>query len=343
LDPSDRVDVSVLTPVLDEEHYIRAAVADMQAQRFEGTFELIFIDGRSNDRTRPILEELAHTDQRIRVLDNPARRTPQGLNIGLHAARGTFVARMDAHTHYPENYLAVGVSRLERGDVAWVSGPQLATGVDTWSRRVALALSTTLGTGGAKFRHAGAAEFEVDTGFTGVWRRTTLEEYSGWDERWPVDQDYELAARIRRDGGTIMCVPEMAAAYIPRNSLKRLARQYWRYGFYRVKTSLVHPDSMRPSHMLPPGLAVTLLASVAPPRVLRAPARIGLLIYMGALLVDSAGAARRAKATDAACLPAVFATMHLSAGFGFLWACLRLGPPLRAIASVVARLLRLGR
>lgn len=339
----DHVDVSVLTPVLDEERYIRAAVADMQAQRFDGAVELIFIDGRSQDRTRAILEELQEGDPRIRILDNPARSTPQGLNVGLRAARGDYVSRMDAHTHYPEDYLAAGVRRLERGDVAWVSGPQLATGVDTWSRRVALALSTTLGTGGAKFRHAGAAEFEVDTGFTGVWRRTTLEAYGGWDERWPVDQDYELAARIRADGGTIMCIPEMAAAYIPRNSLKRLARQYWRYGFYRVKTSLVHPQSMRPSHVLPPGLALAALASVTPLRLLRLPARAGLLLYAAVLAVVSVGAARRAKPTDAATLPAVFAAMHLSAGLGFLWACVRLGPPLRAVASVARRLARTGR
>ena len=47
------------------------------------------------------------------------------LNIGLENARGEFVARMDAHTLYPPDYLARGVERLRRGDVAWVSGPQL--------------------------------------------------------------------------------------------------------------------------------------------------------------------------------------------------------------------------
>src|ERR1700741_3942591 len=184
-DPA-QIDVSVLVPVLDEERYIRAAVADMQAQRFDGEIELIFVDGRSEDDTKAILEQLARDDPRIRVLDNPARFTPNGLNVGLRAARGRFVARMDAHTHYPPEYLAAGVERLERGGTAWVSGPQLATGTDTWSRRVALALSTRLGTGGAAFRLAMEEEIEVDTGFTGVWRCETLERYGGWDEDWPV-------------------------------------------------------------------------------------------------------------------------------------------------------------
>ena len=46
-----RVDVSVLTPVLNEEHYIREAAEMMLAQRFDGTIEFLFIDGASEDRT----------------------------------------------------------------------------------------------------------------------------------------------------------------------------------------------------------------------------------------------------------------------------------------------------
>ena len=133
----------------------------------------------------------------------------------------------------------------------------MAEGEGRWSRRVALALTTRLGTGGASFRHAADAEFEVDSGFTGLWWRETLERHGGWDEEWLNDQDFELAARIRKAGGTIVCVPAMAAGYIPRDGLGALARQYHRYGFYRVKTSLRHPESLRRSHVLAPGLVLT--------------------------------------------------------------------------------------
>src|SRR3954470_18977963 len=106
------VDVSVLTPVLDEEQHIRDTVASMRRQRFDGEIEFLFMDGRSTDRTRAILEELAVEDPRIRVLDNPARHTAGGLNLGLRAARGEYVARIDAHTRYPAHYLSRGIERL---------------------------------------------------------------------------------------------------------------------------------------------------------------------------------------------------------------------------------------
>jgi succinoglycan biosynthesis protein ExoA len=333
---SDRVDVSVLTPVLNEEAHIRDAAEAMLAQRFDGEVEFIFVDGRSEDRTVPILRELADRDVRVRVLDNPRRSTPVALNLGLDAARGEFVARMDAHTHYPPDYLARGVERLRRGDVAHVSGPQLPRGVGVWSRRVALALRSRLGTGEAHFRHPSEVEFEVDSGFTGVWRRSTLEEQGGWDEDWHNDQDSELAARIREQGGRIVCLPEMAAEYIPRDSLGALARQYWRYGFYRAKTSGRHPESMRRSHVLPPGLVVALLSAVVLPGPLTRLPRLAAGLYALVLVAAGAGEARPGQRGDAAALPLVLATMHVAWGLGFLAGSLRFGPPLAALMRLAA-------
>jgi succinoglycan biosynthesis protein ExoA len=334
---SNGVDVSVLIPVLDEEAHIRDTVAAMQAQRFEGTIEFLFMDGRSTDRTRSILEQLAADDLRIRVIDNPARRTPNALNIGLRHARGRYVARMDAHTYYPPEYLGKGVTRLRRGDVDWVSGPQLPRGTSGWSRRVELALSSWLGVGGSR-KWGNESEIELDTGvFAGVWERSTLERYGGWDEGWPANQDSELAARVLAAGGRIVCLPELGASYIPRDSLKGLARQYWRYGYFRAKTSRRHPHSMRRSHVLCPGLVLALCASLTGPRLVRWPARAALALYLISVLVASARQGGPGRWSDAAALPAVFVTMHIAWGAGFVAGSLRFGPPLRAIARLAGR------
>ena len=339
------VDVSVLTPVLNEEEHIREVAAKMLSQRFDGTIEFIFIDGASDDRTAEILRELAHTDPRVRILENPRRSTPISLNIGLAEAQGAFIARMDAHTLYPEDYLARGVARLRRGGASHVSGPQLARGDGTWSRRVALALETPLGRGGAQFRQSNGQEIEVDSGFTGVWPRAVLEAQGGWNEDWHNDQDFELAARIRGSGGRILCLPEMGAEYIPRNSLSSLARQYWRYGVYRVKTSRAHPESMRRSHLLAPALAGAVATAVLPlgtlKRLSRAAVALWCAVVVGMAMVEAwrADSMVELDATpgDVAALPAVFGAMHLAWGFGFLFGCVRFGPPVRALRHLLRR------
>jgi succinoglycan biosynthesis protein ExoA len=332
-DQNGGVDVTVLTPVLNEEAHIRDTVADMRTQSFDGQVEFLFIDGRSEDATRAILDELAREDSRIRVVDNPGRGIPQGLNVGLQHARGRYVARMDAHTHYPPAYLARGVERLQSGDVGWVAGAPIPAGAGRWSRRVSIALRSPLGVGRSP-KWVAEGETELDTGvFGGVWDRSTLERLEGWDEGWAVNEDSELAARYRATGMRIVGLPELAARYIPRDSLGGLGRQYARYGFYRAKTARRHPDSMRRSQWLPPAMVVTVAVAVVGPRALGSLARVGVGVYAAALLAGSARAADAAPA-DRAALPLVFATMHASWGAGFLAGAARFGPPLAALGRI---------
>lgn len=326
--------LTVLVPVLDELPGIHEVVAALEAQSFDGPLEFLLLDGGSTDGTREVLEELAQRDPRFRVLDNAARHIPAALNLGLRHARGELVARMDAHTLYPPDYLACGAARLRRGDAAWVTGPALADGEGTWSRRVALALTTWMGIGGATFRRPAQEEIETDTGFTGVMRRATLEALGGWDELSLVNEDAELAARVRAAGGRILCLPQMAGRYVPRDSLPALAKQYFRYGRYRARTSRLHPESMRPSHVLAPGIVLAACSAVVAPAPLARPARGLLAAYGLAVLAASGRAAGDGRTRDAAALPVVFATMHGSWGAGFLAGCARFGPPFAALARV---------
>jgi succinoglycan biosynthesis protein ExoA len=327
--------ISVVVPVLNEARQIRDVLASMSAQEFDEPVEFLLIDGGSDDGTRELIAEHSVGDPRFRLLDNSARRTPQALNIGLAAARGEFVARMDAHAFYPPGYLASGVERLRRNDVAWASGPALPRGVGTWGSAIAAALGSPLGVGGSGFRVLRAAETEVDTGFVGILRASTLRGLGGWDEGWPVNQDAELAARVRAASGRIVCLPEMAASVVPRDSPTALARQYWRYGLYRVKTARRHPRSLRPSHLLPPALLIVLGLAAAGPASLRRPARAAATAYATALGAESVGRNSDDLAVMAR-VPAVLAIMHLSWGAGFLAGSVRFGPPLRA-AGISAR------
>lgn len=329
------VRVSVLVPIRDEAAALDSVLTAMLAQRVPGGLEFLFVDGRSTDGTRERLATLAGEDSRVRLLDNPARTTASGLNLGLRHARGVIVARMDAHALYPPHYLARGAERLGQGDVDHVSGPAHAEGRGGWSRRIALALSTRLGTGGAVFRRRIHREVEVDTGFTGLWLRTTLHEHGGWNEDAIGDEDFELAARLRAAGGRLVCLPELAARYLVRDTLRALAHQYAAYGYARVRTSLGQPQSMRRSHVLPPALVACLATALAGPRPLRRPARAGAGAYALALTLASAGVMGRARGSDAALLPVVFATMHVAYGCGFLAGCVRLGAPWRALLGLI--------
>lgn len=333
---SDLPVVSVLIPVYNEQAHLGRAAAGMLGQDFEQPVEFLFIDGGSTDASRAMLDALAARDPRVRVLENPARGTTAALNIGLDAARGEIIARMDAHTYYPPRYLTIGVTRLRHGDALQVSGPQLATGAGGWSDAVALALNGMFGTGGAAYRHPRTHEYEVDSGFLGVWLKRTLTDAGGWDEEWVADEDFELAARLRKNGGTLICVPDMAASYIPRDTLTGLARQYWRYGYYRPKTARRHPESMRRSHAAPPALTLATVAAITGPRPTRLLARAALTAWLTTALTIAARArANGAPTRHAIRLPIVFATMHYTYGAAFLTGCARMGTPITALRGLL--------
>ncbi len=337
------MDCSVLVPVLNERAHIVASVAAMRRQRFPGEIEFLLIDGGSTDGTREILARLARQDPRIVVLENPRGDIPSGLNLGLAHARGRWVARMDAHSHYPVDYLALGVARLGRGDVRWVSGPQVPVGAGPVGRAQALALATPLGRGRSR-RWAGAsgcgdAEYELDSGvFCGIWERETLLAFGGWDERWPRNEDSEMAARFMAGGDRLVCLPALAARYTPRDSFAALWRQYRDNGFFRAQTARWHPETLRRSNLLPPALVLTAAAALLAPRPLRAPARATLDGY-AALLGCAACRAYRGPAgvRDSAYVPAVLAVMHAAYGAGFLRGVVRHGAPWAALAGALGR------
>jgi succinoglycan biosynthesis protein ExoA len=330
LNESSTVDVSVLVPVLNEAHTIREAAAAMCAQELDGTVEFLFADGRSSDDTRALLDQLALADPRIKVLDNPRRGTASALNVCLAAARGEYVARMDAHARYPPRYLQAGIDRLRRGDVAWVAGPQVPEPRGRVSGAVASALGTRLGRGASRRwsrGHSDGREYDLDTGvFCGVWRRDVVIAHGAWDEEWPRNQDSELAARFLGAGARIVGVPEMAAAYFPRDSIPALWRQYRGYGAYRAKTARRHPASLRRSAVLPPLLVISAAAAVAGPGFTRRPARRAMLAYAGALVAATVDAARHSGQADPL-VPLVLATMHAAHGIGFLEGSCRWGVP----------------
>jgi GT2 family glycosyltransferase len=337
------VDCSILIPILNEERYIEQSVDAMRRQQFAGTLEFVFADGGSSDRTRELLEAMARRDSRIRIFENPNRSVSSGLNVALRNARGRWIARMDAHTEYPENYVALGVARLEAGDTRWVSGPQVPRGDNPVSRAVALALGSPLGRGRSRkwgvYGRPAEEEFELDSGvFAGVWERSTLLEYCGWDERWPRNSDSEMAGRFLGRGERLICVPAMGACYVPRGTLRGLWRQYLDYGEFREKTAVRHPHTLRRSLLLAPALVLVTAMAMLAPRPFRALAQAGLAAYAASLGMAGVAAARNAQPRrDAALVPAVLAVMHYGHGAGFWRGMIRNGPPIAALAQVFGR------
>ncbi|GAB6117186.1 glycosyltransferase family 2 protein [Thermoanaerobacter brockii subsp. lactiethylicus] len=246
-------EVSILMPVLNEMGFIEQVLNDIEQQDYPlELVEVLIIDGGSEDGTKEwILKNMNKYKFNIKLLDNQNKYQSFALNIGLKNAQGDFIIRMDAHSRYERRYIYKLINHLKNNDdICNIGGPQIATGYDFWSDVISKAISSPIGVGGARFRYTSRL-IESDTVYLGAWRKKDLIEIGGWSEEWFVNEDTELNLRLKRfKKGKLITDPDIKVYYYPRNSLKKLAVQYYKFGFWRIKTFNVYPESMRMSHLL---------------------------------------------------------------------------------------------
>src|SRR5262245_41982451 len=159
--------------------------------------EILVVDGASDDGTPAVVEEIARADRRVRLLYNPARHAAPAMNIGIAAARGEVIARVDGHAIVPPEFLRRTIDSLQRRpDVDCVSGALVTIGRTQTGRAIAAAMSSSAGVGSARFRTGARQECLVDTVAFPVYRRRTLERIGPFDEELVRNQDDELNLRL---------------------------------------------------------------------------------------------------------------------------------------------------
>lgn len=319
--------VSVIVPCYNEQATIRHLLDAILAQTYPlDQLEVIIADGRSTDGTRDVITafQSEHPRLALRVVDNDKGTIPAGLNTALAAASGRFVARLDAHSMPFPEYIARCVQALEEGRGANVGGVwEVRPGAQTWiAESIAVAAAHPLGVGDAMYRLSPRAGV-VDTVPFGAFRRELIQQIGAFDESLLSNEDYEFNARIRRAGGVVWIDPAIRSVYFARGTLLELARQYWRYGYWKRQMLWRHPATLRWRQVLPPAFVLTL-AVLAGLSFWFALARLGLVAILAVYILTllSAGvyaAVTRGKSFLIFGLPLAIASMHLAWGSGFLW------------------------
>lgn len=313
-------------PCYNEQRTIRSLLNSIYHQTYpRQNLEVIIADGLSTDLTRQEILDFKHEneDMVVKVIDNPKRSIPSALNQAIEAANSDYIVRLDAHSVPAADYVARSVEALEGGlgdnvGGLWVIQP----GSNTWqARSIARAAAHPLGVGDARYRVGGRAQ-EVDTVPFGAFQRSLIERIGKFDETLLTNEDYEFNSRIRREGGKIWFDPGIKSQYIARQSLRELASQYWRYGFWKVKMLKRFPESFRWRQLA--GLFVLSFPLLALLGIWVNWAvwllLIEIVIYLLALIL--VGLQLAIKHRDLALLlgvPLAIATMHFSWGTAFIW------------------------
>jgi succinoglycan biosynthesis protein ExoA len=322
--------VSIIVPCYNEETTIQFLLDALYRQTFPRTqLEIVIADGISTDFTLQRIQEFQnnHPDLLIRVIKNDRRTIPSGVNAAIRNAQGDIIIRLDAHSMPHCDYVTKCVENLTQKYGDNVGGVwEIQPGKSGWlANSIALAASNPLGVGDARYRFTKQAG-PVDTVPFGAFRRTLIDKVGLFDESLLTNEDYEFNTRVRRAGGTVWLDPAIRTVYFARSDLAALGRQYWRYGYWKLRMLRRYPNTIRWRQALPPifvaGLIVLGLLAIFLP-IFRWLFLSILGMYLLVLILD--GLFLAIKHHDASLIigiPLSIVVMHFSWGAAFLWSLL---------------------
>jgi succinoglycan biosynthesis protein ExoA len=328
--------VSVIIPCYNEEKYIAKVLENLADQYDHDRYELVIIDGMSEDGTRSEIEKFCEQRPDINVLlvENPARNIPTALNLGIAAAAGDIIARMDAHAVASTGYIRRCVEVLRESQPAIVGAPCIVCpGNDTlMARGISRAVSHPFGIGDAKYRlqTGNSLQEPVDTVAFACFRKSLWQKLGGYNEALLTNEDYDFNYRTRAGGGQVLLDRVEHCDYFARTSLRDLAVQYLRYGGWKARMVRLHPSSIKLRHLVAPVFVLSLLL-LAVAGIWFRPAWWLLLVelatYFLCALTFGWRISRESKGGIAlmTLMPIIFLTIHLTWGASFLLGLVR--PP----------------
>jgi succinoglycan biosynthesis protein ExoA len=319
-DPS----VTVIVPCRNERTFIEPCLRSLLDQHdLPAQYEILVVDGMSDDGTREVLARLASEDPRVRVLDNPRRIAASALNIGISASSSDVIIRVDGHARVAADFVRASIQLLADHPEAWiVGGPIAHRGRTPFARGAALAMSSWFGVGGARHRREDYQGYAETVVFPAI-RRRVFATVGLFDEGLVRNQDDEFAFRVTEAGGRIFISPTVRHEYYVRERAGALFRQYLQYGYWKVHSMRKHGKIAAPRHLVPVALVVAAPVSVVGGLLAPSPAAELLVAPMAAyaalaMAFFTATATRTRDPRIAALATLAAATMHVAYGLGTL-------------------------
>ncbi|MBP5609490.1 MAG: glycosyltransferase family 2 protein [Lachnospiraceae bacterium] len=112
--------VSIVMPVHNAGAVLEETVRSVLDQSF-GDYELIMVEDNSSDESLSLMERLAKEDERIRVLvNNGEHGAAHARNLGIKAARGRYLAYLDADDIWKKDKLSKTLRLMRKHGASFV-------------------------------------------------------------------------------------------------------------------------------------------------------------------------------------------------------------------------------
>ncbi len=250
-------------PVFNEAIFIKNAIDSILFQNtLKEKYEVLIADGMSTDGTREIIKSYQNNNENIFLLNNPNRIVSTGFNIALTQSRGDVIIRLDGHAAFAPKYFEKCIKVLYNREIFCSGGIIVYKSRGIIGNSIRIAQSSKFGVGGVTFRSKNSKANFVDTLAFGAYKRKIFEFIGGYDEDLIKNQDDEFNFRMNQKGYKIWLDPAIKSYYHSRDNFKKLFKQYYYYGFYKVRVIQKRRGFSSWRHLVPCTFVLGLIFSI---------------------------------------------------------------------------------
>lgn len=313
--------VAVIIPVRNEEKYISKCIDSIIAQTYpRELIEIILIDGMSTDNTLSIIEKYIQEYREVKVFYNEKKITPISMNIGISNSKSDIVIILGAHSFIDKNFIKNNVRNLIDKKADASGGIVKFIHESFLSKCIGIATSCPFGVGNALYRYSKEEKY-VDTVPFAAYKKSLLDKIGYFDEELVRNQDDELNFRVTESGGKILLSPDIISNYFSRSSLKKLWRQFYQYGYWKVRVIQKHNKPAALRHLIPVIFVLSMIFSLLIGIILKPALFIFFSIILSYGFVNIIFSTKLSVQNGLKCfayLLLIFPILHISYGIGFL-------------------------
>ena len=319
--------VSFILPILNEQLFIADTLNSILNQKIDNGWqvEILISDGGSTDGTLEIIRNIILKNPNVHLIKNSQKIVSSGFNQALNKATGEIIIRVDGHCKIPHNYIEKCYNLLKETDADIVGGVIETISSGLIGKAISIAQSSRFGVGGVQFRNKVLKEAKyVDTLAFGAHRREIFADIGGYDEEMVCNQDDEFNYRVLQAGKKIWMDPTIKTKYFARQSFIKLFKQYFNYGFYKIRGIQKRGQIFSIRHIIPSIFIVSLMITLIIGFFLQLPLVAFSVVFLYLVFNLSASIYSASSIRVFPLIFLAFWTLHLGYGFGFIWGLIRL-------------------
>jgi glycosyltransferase involved in cell wall biosynthesis len=288
-------------------------------------FEIIVVDGMSEDGTQDIIKYYMARNNGIRHLINRNKIIPSAMNIGISNAKGDVIMKVDSHTSYSSDYISKCVHYLYDYNADNVGGiiKIFPRENNYTAKAIAHVLSHPFGVGNSYFRIGCKVPIWADTAFSGCYKKELFERIGLYDENIARSEDVNINSRIKKIGGKILLVPDIVSNYYARSDIASFLKHNFDNGFWITFPLKYGKVVFSWRHLIPLMFVLSILILAILSLFYKAPLYILLLIvglyFTANITVSICIALKEYNACYAPMMLYVFTILHFSYGIGSFW------------------------